>query len=304
MNEASNFVKGVDLSLAVVLGISVFFLVGITAFMIYFLIRYRKKKNPKATNIKGSHTLEILWTVIPTILVLVMFYYGWAGFQPMRNVPDDAIPVKTYGQMWNWSFEYPNGKISDSLVVPLDQPVVLDLISRDVLHSFYVPAFRIKEDVVPGIENKMWFIAQQEGEYDILCAEYCGQRHSYMLSKVVAVPEQEYEKWLSDTTASAAEQEYPGLAVMKANACFTCHSRDGTKLVGPTFKGLWNRNEVVVTNGEEREITVDEEYIRRSIYEPNADIVKGYNKGLMISYKEQIDDEQMEQIIEYLKTLK
>jgi len=122
-SEASNFVKGVDTSLAVIMGISLFFLIGITAVMIYFVFRYNKKRNPVATNIEGDNRLEVIWTVIPTILVIIMFYYGWAGFKPMRQVPDDAMVIKAHAQMWAWSFEYENGKRSQNLIVPLNKAV-------------------------------------------------------------------------------------------------------------------------------------------------------------------------------------
>lgn len=300
-SNASNFVQGVDLSFAIILGVSVFFLVGITAVMIYFVIKYSRKNNPKASNIHGNNKLEVIWTVIPTILVLVMFYFGWMGYKPMRSIPKDAIPIKVYAQMWNWNFEYANGKTSDTLFVPVDKAVSLDLISRDVLHSFYIPAFRVKEDVVPGKESKLWFIGQEEGNYNIFCAEYCGDRHSYMLSKVVVLPENEYTKWYNDTTKSA---DHPGLLVLKKNACISCHSLDGTKIVGPSFKGIWGKTETVITNDAEREITIDEAYIKHSIVEPNADVVKGFNKGLMISYKDLVSEKEMNDIIEYIKTLK
>lgn len=301
MSGASNFVQGVDLTFIIILGASVFFLVAITAAMIWFAIRYHRKRNPKATQIEGSQKLEILWTVIPTILVLIMFYFGWAGFAPMRKVPKDAIPIKAYGQMWSWSFEYENGKKSAELVVPLNQPVKLDLISKDVVHSLFIPAFRIKEDVVPGRDNYMWFIAQQEGEFDIFCAEYCGDRHSYMLSKVRVVPGADFAAWLM--TSDIPADEHPGLTVLRQNACITCHSLDGSKLVGPSFKGLIGKQEIVITDGSERTITADEEYIRNSLWNPNDDVVKGYNKGLMISYKDQVKEEDIARIIEYLKSL-
>jgi cytochrome c oxidase subunit II len=299
---ASNFVHGVDLTFFIILGISVFFLVTITAAMIYFVIRYRRKKNPKASQIEGNNTLEIIWTVIPTILVLIMFYYGWIGYRPMRRVPADAIPVKAYGQMWSWSFEYSNGKKSAELVVPLNKPVKLDLISKDVNHSLYIPAFRIKEDVIPGRNNYMWFKALQEGEYDIFCSEYCGERHSYMLSKVRVIPEAEYLAWLEKSDIPANEP--PGLTLMKQNACVTCHSLDGSKIVGPSFKGIYGEKVTVTTDSGEKEVTVDDEYIRRSIYEPGAEVVKGFNKGLMISYKDKLKDEDIKSITDYIKTLK
>ena len=302
MSGASNFVQGVDLTMIIILGVSVFFLVSITGVMIYFAIRYHRKRNPRASNIEGNNTLEIVWTIIPTLLVLVMFYFGWAGFIPMRKVPADAIPLKAYGAMWSWSFEYPNGKKSAELVVPLNKPVKLDLISRDVIHSLYIPAFRIKEDVVPGKNNYLWFKAQEVGEYDLFCAEYCGDRHSYMLSKVRVLPESEYNAWLAASDIPA--DEHPGLTVLKQNACLTCHSLDGSKIIGPTFKGLYGKQETVITNGQERIITADDLYISHSIWEPNADVVKGYNQGLMISYREQLKEEQLNHILDFLKTIR
>ena len=300
---ASNFVQGVDLTFIIILGISVFFLVSITATMIYFVIRYRRKRNPKASQIEGNNRLEIIWTVIPTILVLVMFYYGWIGYAPMRRVPADAIPVNAYGQMWSWSFEYPNGKRSAELIVPLNKAVKLNLISKDVIHSLYIPAFRIKEDVVPGKNNYMWFRPLEEGEFDIFCAEYCGDRHSYMLSKVKVVPETEYAAWLEKS--DIPENEHPGLTIMKQNACLTCHSQDGSKIIGPSFKGIYGEEVTVVNEaGETKTLKVDDDYIKRSIQNPNQEVVKGFNKGLMISYKDQLKDEDIQHIIDYIKTLK
>lgn len=299
---ASTFAEGVDLSLYIIAGISVFFLVGITAVMIYFVFRYSRKRNPKATNIEGSNTLEVIWTVIPTILVLVMFYYGWMGYKPMREVPDNAIEIEAYAQMWKFSFQYPDGKVTDSLVVPVNQPVKLNLHSRDVLHSFYVPAFRIKEDMVPGGQNYLWFNPNLEGRYDILCAEYCGQLHSYMLSTITVVSDAEYQTWL--TSAPVITDEHPGLAVLKQNACLTCHSQDGSKIIGPSFKGIFGKTETVITDGVEREIVIDSAYIARSIKDPNADIVQGYMKGLMVSYDGVVTDEQIADIVDYIKNLK
>jgi len=148
----------------------------------------------------------------------------------------------------------------------------------------------------------MWFRPQQQGEYNIFCAEYCGERHSYMLSTVEVIPEDEYASWLEKS--SIPEGEHPGLTVLKQNACISCHSLDGTRLVGPSFKGVYGIQEVVITEGEERKITVDDKYIKRSIYDPNADVVKSYNQGLMISYKDQLSEAELASIIEFIKTLK
>lgn len=308
---ASNFVAGTDTAFVVVIGISMIFLIGITATMIWFIYRYNKKRNPVATQIHGSTTLEIVWTVIPTILVMFMFYYGWAGYAPMRYAPDDAMKVRATARMWSWTFEYENGIKTDTLYVPLDKAVALDLISLDVIHSLYIPAFRVKEDMVPGKTNKMWFIGQNVGNYELFCAEYCGLSHSYMFTEVSVMPQKDFDDWyakMADTTGQAAlAMATPGLKgkqLLQSNGCIACHSVDGSKLIGPSFKGVYGHKVTVLTNDKEREITADDEYIKTSIYEPNADIVKGYTKGMMISYKEQLSDEEVGEIIEYLKTLK
>lgn len=208
---ASNFVKGVDSAFLFTLIVSVFFLVLITGLMIYFVIKYNRKKNPKATNVHGNVGLEIAWTVIPTILVLIMFWFGWVGYSDMSNVPEEGVKIDVTAKMWAWSFKYENGKESDSLYVPVNQPIILKLKSIDVNHAFYVPAFRIKKDVYPNQERTVWFKAEELGEYDIACAEYCGLNHSYMYNKVKVIPEKNFNDWLNkpvdmvDTTKTVNE---------------------------------------------------------------------------------------------------
>ena len=307
---ASNFVAGVDRAFIIILAISFFFLIGITAVMIYFIIRYNKKRNPKAKQIEGSNTLEVIWTVIPTILVMIMFYYGWAGWKPMKkNIPKDALTIKAMARMWQFSFQYENGRIMDSLYLPKDKPVVLDLEAADVIHSLYIPAFRVKEDMVPGKQKYMWFTPTKIGDYDLFCAEYCGLQHSYMISGVRVMEPEEFDAWLADTSrlkATPTGMEKPGMAgleIIRKNGCNACHTADGSKLVGPSYLGLFGETQTVIVDGEEREITVDEEYLKRAIYDPNAEIVKGYPKGMMLSYKDLINEEELEEIITYLKTL-
>lgn len=303
MNNVSNFVSGVDTAFAVILGISLFFLVGITFVMIYFVVKYNRSRRPKSEDVKEKASVEIIWTVVPTILVLIMFYYGWAGYKSMRDFPDEAIHVKATGRMWSWSFEYDNGKVSPTLIVPRGEAVVLDLYSPDVLHSLYIPAFRIKEDVVPAINNKMWFEAYEEGEYDILCAEYCGERHSYMLSKVEVVSPEEYEEWYGEDLSGASPVE-AGLQILTANGCVACHSLDGTRLVGPSFKGLYGAERtVILPDGSKTTVVADEEYIKRSIYDPNDELVDTYPK-VMISYKNTINEDQLKQVNAYLESIK
>lgn len=307
--QASNFVAGVDLAFMIILGISIFFLIALTVIMLAFIRKYRKDKHPKAIQNEGSNKLEALWTGIPLVLVLVMFYFGWMGWKPMKNPPDDAMRVTAIARMWNFRFEYENGKFSDSLIVPINEPVILDLVALDVLHSLYIPAFRVKEDMVPGQEKVMWFIPGTQGEFDLFCTEYCGLEHSYMFTGVKVIPKEEFDAWMTDTTAvvAAADTETPlweqGLDVLRRNGCNACHSSDGTKLVGPSYLGVWGNSRTVTTGRDQREVIADEEYIKRSIFDPNADIVEGFNKGLMLSYDGMVSEEEVELIIEYLKSL-
>ncbi|MCX6244254.1 MAG: cytochrome c oxidase subunit II [Bacteroidetes bacterium] len=299
---ASNFVEGVDWVFKLLFGISAFFLIVITAMMIFFVIRYNRKRHPKAVQIKDNMALEITWITIPVIIVLFLFYYGFSAFQPMIWVPKDAMKVKVIGKMWQWSFEYPGNKVADTLVLPLNRPVKLDLVSVDVIHGFSIPAFRVKEDVVPGKNNYMWFTPQQTGNFEIFCTAYCGVRHSYMGTKVRVVTPRQYDQWLA--SVKVASEEPGGLQVLKKNACTGCHSLDGSKLVSASFKGLYGKTETVVTNGTERKVKVDDEYITTSIYEPDKDLVSGYSKGIMKSYKGIVKEDEAKMIIEYLKTLK
>ena len=311
VTKASNFVQGVDTAFLVILGISFLFLIGLTVVMLVFIYKYNNKKNPKATQIEGSVKLEIIWTVVPFLLTMLMFYYGWAGWKPMQKAPKDAMEITVYGRMWNFSFEYENGRRTDTLYLPKDKPVKLNLVAMDVLHSLYIPAFRVKQDMVPGLkDNSMWFEPQKLGIYELYCAEYCGLQHSYMYTYVKVMEDSAFQTWITDTTlvaASVAEIESPtatGKRIMQNIGCFACHSIDGTKLVGPSFKGIYGATHIVTTGREKREVLVDEEYIKRSIYDPNADVVDGYGKGLMLSYEGQLSDDDITNIIEYLKTLK
>jgi cytochrome c oxidase subunit 2 len=299
MNGASSYSGLVDNAFIFILGTSLLLLIGVTVAMIVMVVKYRRSKNPHPAQIEGNVTLETLWTVLPTILVLVMFYYGWAGFKVMRDIPDDAMPVTVKAQMWSWVFEYENGKQSSELIVPTGRSVKLNLESVDVIHSFFVPAFRLKEDCVPGRHNKAWFKATRDGEFNIFCAEYCGERHSAMLSLVKSIPPKEFDEWLGVDPGPPA-----GAQLLTIKGCTACHSLDGSKLIGPSFKGAFGRTEKVLTDGVEREIVVDEAYIMKSILEPNADVVAGFKDGLMPPQRALLTDEEIEAIIGVLKELK
>ncbi len=306
--EASNFVSTFNTSFYLIAGISLIFLVGLTGLMLYFVFRYNRKKNKTATQIEGNNMLEIAWTVIPVLLSLIMFYYGWAGWRPMNKAPKDAINITSVARMWSFLFQYENGKESPDLIIPVNTPVNINLVSLDVIHSLFIPEFRVKSDMVPGREKSMWFSSETEGEYDLFCAEYCGLRHSFMNAKVKVLSIDEYAAWYGDTSSVSgiAEEVTPasqGLVIMKNQGCLACHSTDGSKIVGPTLLNLFGSQQVVIRDGAELAVTVDEVYIKQRILDPSYQVVKGYPKGIMQSYKGKVSDEDISKIIEYLKSL-
>lgn len=194
-----NNVEQVDKTFYLIFGISFAILTLITVTMIYFVIRYRKSRNPVPSDIRGNNFLEVVWTVIPTGLALMMFYFGWQSYIGMRQVPKGAVEINVTAEMFNWIFQYPNEKESENvLVVPQGSPIKLNLTSSDVIHSIFIPAFRLKMDAVPQMKTFVWFSADKLGEYDILCAEYCGVDHASMLAKLKIVSPKEYEAWLKE----------------------------------------------------------------------------------------------------------
>jgi cytochrome c oxidase subunit 2 len=306
--DASNFVSTFNTSYYFITGIALVLVVGITLVMLYFVFRYNKKKNKVAIQNEGNIRLEIIWTVIPFLLALAMFYFGWAGWKPMTKAPKDALNITAVARMWSFSFQYENGKHSPDLIIPVNTPVKIKLTSLDVLHSLYIPAFRVKSDIVPGTEKMMWFLPQLVGEFDLYCAEYCGLRHSYMNAKVKVLSQKDYTIWYADSSAVSAEAKgaapgSEGLKIMINQGCNACHSSDGSRIVGPTYLNLFGEKQVVVRDGKEVEVTVDEEYIRRAIVDPNSEIVKGYPKGMMQSYKGVLTDDDISKIVDYLKSL-
>ena len=187
----------VDSIMLYIVGISVVFLVGITFTMIYFVFKYHRKKNTEPENIHGSILLESIWIIIPTLLALSMFYFGWQGYQFGQEIPEDAYSVDVVAKMWDWDFIYENGYNSDTLYVPLNNTIVLQMKSLDVTHSLFIPAFRIKQDVIFGKINQLVFKTEEIGKYDIACAEYCGLNHSQMYTKVVILSENDFQNWLA-----------------------------------------------------------------------------------------------------------
>ncbi len=304
-----------------ILGISLTLLLLNTGIMIYFVIRYSRKRHPQAEEVKESTPLEIIWTVSPTILVLAIFYVGWKGFVYMRTAPPDAMVVHVTARQWSWLFTYENGKQDNVLKVPVRKPVKLLITSADVLHSLFIPAYHIKEDCVPGRETHLWFLPDQLGSYDLFCKEYCGVGHSSMITKVEVMLQKDFEEWYTGAKITAeAEEKKPaeaekgpakkaapvareGARLVQVKGCVACHTMDGTPKIGPTFKGVFGKKETVIRNGQEREITVDEAFIKQTLLHPEIDRVKGF-PPIMPSQQGQLTDKEIDEIVEYIKTLK
>lgn len=187
--------ESVDFVMLYIVSISVVLLVGITATMIYFVFKYNRKKGHEPVDIHGNLWLEIIWITIPTILVLSMFYFGYTSFRELRDRPDEAFVVKVTARMWHFSFTYDDGRKTDTLYVPINTPIDLEMRSMDVNHAFYIPAFRIKEDILFSQTNHLYFTPKETGSYDVACAEYCGLNHSAMYTKVVVLPENKFVAW-------------------------------------------------------------------------------------------------------------
>lgn len=286
-----------------ILIVSVVFYLLILVLMVVFLLKYRRREG-QGPQPSPSHStsLEMLWTIIPTILVAIMFIWGFWGYMEMRQAPDDSYEIQVIAKKWAWSFIYPNGHIEPDLHAPADRPIRLVMTSDDVIHSLYIPAFRLKMDIVPGRYNKTWFQAVEPGEHQLYCAEYCGTQHSTMLAKVVVHPPGEFEKWLEEA-ADFLKRVTPaegGKLLYERRGCVQCHTIDGGAKVGPTFKGVFGMQQAMAS-GET--VTVDENYIRESILEPMAKIRAGY-QPVMPTYKGQLKDEEISAIIAYIKSLK
>ncbi|NJC89384.1 MAG: cytochrome c oxidase subunit II [Desulfuromonas sp.] len=277
MQPLQTTTEAVDTAFYVILGIDLVMLLGIMTAMIWFVWRYNRKRQPLPLSQKDKNLwLEITWTVIPTLLVMLMFWYGWEGYLSLRRIPDDAMHIKASARMWSWLFTYDNGKTAGKLYVPVGRPVKVELHAEDVLHSFYVPAFRVKRDTVPGMTNWVWFEAEKPGSYDLFCAEYCGVGHSSMVTTVEALSAAEFQAWLTGTEEAADRTADRGEELARQQGCLGCHSTDGSRKVGPSFKGLFGETTTVTRDGQQVTVTADAAYLARSIREPAAEVVVGY----------------------------
>jgi len=281
-------------------GVTVFFTLLISIILVFFVIRYRRRTPYEIPRpIAGSHKLETLWTVIPFVIAMTMFAWGARVYFEQYSPPENAIEIYVVGKQWMWKIQHSTGQREiNELHIPVGRKVKLIMTSEDVIHDFFVPAFRMKADVVPGIYTSEWFEATKPGTYHLFCAEYCGMNHSGMIGSVIVMEPREFDNWLSgnagnQTPAVAGQQLYQSLG------CVSCHGANGEGGRGPTLAGLFGRQTLLSTG---QTVRADEAYIRESIINPQAKLVAGFGP-IMPTFQGQVSEDQLVQLLAFIKSL-
>lgn len=312
-NAGSTLAPDVDKGWDYAMWVSVFTFALVMGAMFYFIVKYKRKTPTDITEeLDHSTKLEIAWSVIPLIAVFALFFVGLRGYINASIAPRGAYEINVQAQKWNWMFTYPNGVQSgsgtygeyvDGLVVPVNTPIKLIMSSVDVIHSFYVPEFRIKQDVVPGQYTTVWFEANRVGETLLECAEFCGKDHSHMLGRVQVMSQDDFNIWLYQKNDFKGTPEELGQKLYVERGCKACHSLDGTLVPngGPSWKGIFGRTEVMADGTT---VTVDENYLRESINQPSAKVVKGFPNGVMPTFQGTLNEKQLNGIIAFMKAQK
>jgi len=308
--EASTMAARVDALYLFLLGVSAFFAIVIAVLIVSFAIRYRRREdNQVGEAIHGSLLLEATWSIIPFVIAMCMFAWGAKLYVSMARPPDNAMEIFVVGKQWMWKLQHMEGRREiNELHVPVGVPVKLTMTSEDVIHSFYVPAFRVKADVVPGRYTTLWFQATKPGRFHLFCAEYCGTDHSRMIGSVVAMEPADFQDWLTGRAATAAaagtgteSMAELGKEVFETQGCISCHrpAVSGIPGNGPNLEGVFGRR-IRFTDGSS--LVADQGYLRESIMNPTARIVAGY-KPLMPTFQGRIGEEEILQLIAYIKSL-
>lgn len=298
--SASSIAPEVDGLFLFVTGVSLILLAGVTAAMLYFVYRYRREDpRERPAPVQESRVLEVSWIVVPTILVLLVFTWGFKSYVKMNVVPSGSYEIQVRAQQWNFNFEYPNGVTSDTLYVPRGEQVKLRMSSQDVLHSLFIPAFRVKYDILPSRYTSVWFEATDRGEYDLFCTEYCGTGHADMTKVVRVVSQRDFQEWL-ESAGTPDDMPLPALGkqLYTQQGCQSCHSLDGSEPIGPTFDGLYGTTGHTMDDGST--VTVDENYLRESILKPEAKVVQGFD-NLMPGTFSNLSERQISALIEFIK---
>lgn len=301
---ASTFSQDTDNLFRFILWLDVFFFVLVIGVMVYFAWKYRMRgEDDRTSPIRGNHKLEVLWSLIPGILLVVIFAWGFKGFMHSSVPPQNALDIGITGQKWSWTMTYPNGGTDGNrLVVPVGQPVKLTMSSADVLHSFFVPAFRVKRDVVPNRYTTLWFEATELGSYPIYCTEYCGDLHASMVGTVDVVTQEAYDAYVDGLQGCAEGQTLAecGENQFVRNGCNACHAVVPDQvIVGPSLHGVFGRDR---TFADGSTAVADENYIRQSIMNPNGQVVEGFPAAMPV-FAGRLDDEQMNALLAYIQSL-
>jgi cytochrome c oxidase subunit II len=298
--SASTISQRVDALFLFLCATSIFFSALICVLVIVFASRYRRsRKGALATHIEGSLPLEILWSAVPFGVAMFMFAWGAKLYFDTARPPAGALEITVTAKQWMWKLQHPEGpREINELHVPLGLPVRLSMTSEDVIHAFYVPAFRIKRDVLPGRTSIAWFEATKTGQFHLFCAEYCGTKHSAMIGTIHVLEPLEYERWLAGAPAGESPVA-AGERLFSALRCITCHSGQPDAR-GPDLKGILGR-QVPLADGSV--VVVDEDFVRQSILEPNAHVMAGFAQpSIMPTFKGQVSEEQIQQLIAYLRS--
>ncbi|MDP3981464.1 MAG: cytochrome c oxidase subunit II [Chlamydiota bacterium] len=298
--QASSMAGKVDALFFYLIAVAVFFSVLIFALVVFFAIRYRRRSDQdRPKEIHGNLMLELVWSFIPLALTVVMFFWGAKLFFQESVPPQNASELFVVAKRWMWKIQHPEGpREINELHLPLDQAVKLTMTSEDVIHSFYVPDFRVKMDVLPGRYTRLWFEPNRVGTYHLFCAEYCGTKHSEMRGTIVVMQPADYQQWLDKMKATEKPMASRGEDLFTKNRCVSCHG-DVPSRRGPTLENLFNSS-VKLNNGSY--VMADENYIRESILNPEAKMVDGYNP-LMPTFKGLLTEEELVDILTYIKSL-
>jgi cytochrome c oxidase subunit 2 len=298
--RASTMASRVDALYFYLVGIAVFFSLLIAGLIVYYAVKYRRR-NPDGIGaaIHGGMALEVTWTIIPFFIVMTIFVWGASVYFAMATPPEETINVYVVGKQWMWKFQHLDGQREiNELHVPVGRAVKLIMTSEDVIHDVFVPAFRVKADVIPGRYTSVWFHATKPGRYHLFCAEYCGTRHSGMIGEVVVMDPNDYQAWLSGGGPEGSLAE-GGAKLFASLACNTCHRPDAQGR-GPVLEGLFGKT-VTLQSGET--VAVDEAYVRESILNPTAKVAAGF-QPIMPTFQGLVTEEQLLELVEYVKSLR
>lgn len=300
-SQASTHAMHVDLFYIFMLAVTAFFTLLIAGLVVFFAVKYRRREGAPPPEKFENVKLELAWTIVPLLISVVMFVWGAKLAIANSKAPENALEIHVIGKQWMWHAQHANGRREiNELTVPVGRPVKLTMQSQDVIHSFFIPAFRAKQDVLPGRYSYLWFEPKEPGEYHLFCAEYCGLQHSGMIGKVRVLPQQDYERWLAMSPAGEESMQVAGAKLFAQYGCATCHSQQG-----PSLAGLYGSERTVWANTPDKEskVVADDNYLRESILYSKAKIVKGYSPALMPTYQGLLTEENVSQLIAYIKTL-